>query len=126
MDNANSLRPLLGSVKTVEKSWGKEEWLANNQGEGYCAKYLYINAGHKFSMHMHVLKAETFILVNDAIAQLLYVDTELGEERSMDLVMGVPVDIPRFMPHSVKAITDTVVLEVSTFHRDDDSYRMYK
>ena len=50
MDYINIRKPL----QEVQKGWGKEIWLANNNK--YCGKILKFNAGSKFSMHYHVDK----------------------------------------------------------------------
>lgn len=46
-------------AKFVEKEWGHEIWLANNEKENYCGKILHINQGHTSSMHFHMEKHET-------------------------------------------------------------------
>lgn len=122
---ANVLDPIPLAVEEVDKQWGRELWVANNRDEDYCAKLLYINAGHQFSYHFHHNKHETFYLL-EGECQLHWIDTEVGEERMIPLEQGVPMEIPRLMPHSAEAITDCVILEVSTFHQDDDSFRVYR
>ena len=32
----------IGKAKKVDKEWGYELWLANNEEENYCGKLLYI------------------------------------------------------------------------------------
>ena len=36
--------------KKVQKQWGYELWLANNEENNYCGKILHVNSGHKLSM----------------------------------------------------------------------------
>ena len=43
-------------MKIVEKGWGRETWLHND--EKYCGKILFFNAGKKCSLHYHKLKSK--------------------------------------------------------------------
>jgi mannose-6-phosphate isomerase-like protein (cupin superfamily) len=45
----------------VEKLWGQERILHNDSK--YCMKELTINPGFKSSMHRHIVKEETFLVV---------------------------------------------------------------
>ena len=45
-------------AKLVEKDWGHEIWMANNQSENYCGKILRINQGYNSSLHFHLDKHE--------------------------------------------------------------------
>ena len=49
-------------AKVVEKEWGREIWMANNQEEDYCGKILQINQGYNTSLHFHLEKHETFYI----------------------------------------------------------------
>ena len=40
--------------KVVDKGWGKEIWMVNNNK--YCGKLLQFNQNAKFSMHYHIKK----------------------------------------------------------------------
>lgn len=122
---ANRLEPIQYSTTTVPKQWGREVHLVNDRITDLCCKYLHINAGHQFSYHSHDIKEEYFVLL-EGEAVLHWIDTEVGEERQQYLDKTKPVFIKRLLPHSVEAITDCVVMEISTFHRDDDSFRMYR
>ena len=51
-------------AKVVEKDWGREIWMANNQEEDYCGKILQINQGYNTSLHFHLEKHETFYKKN--------------------------------------------------------------
>ena len=50
-------------IKKVDKDWGYELWLANNEQENYCGKILFIREGYKGSMHFHNEKHETFYIL---------------------------------------------------------------
>jgi mannose-6-phosphate isomerase-like protein (cupin superfamily) len=47
-------------LKVVEKLWGREEWIVNN--ELYCAKRLIVDPGFSCSLHSHNIKDETFVI----------------------------------------------------------------
>ena len=119
MDYINIRKPL----QEVQKGWGKEIWLANNNK--YCGKILKFNAGAKFSMHYHVDKEETFYIL-DGHLKLKYFDLSNAEEKIQDLYSGDVVDIPQFNPHKIEAIKESTIIEISTHHEDSDSYRIEK
>lgn len=119
MDYINIRKPL----QEVQKGWGKEIWLANN--DKYCGKILKFNAGSKFSMHYHVDKEETFYIL-DGHLKLKYFDLSNAEEKIQDLYSGDVVDIPQFNPHKIEAIKESTIIEISTHHEDSDSYRISK
>ena len=50
----------LAKAKKVDKDWGYEIWMANNEKENYCGKILYIKFGHStFRMAVHVRSYES-------------------------------------------------------------------
>ncbi len=97
-------------VKTVDKPWGRELWYAHTQD--YAGKVLEIAAGQRLSLQKHEIKAETLYLLRGRI-RLTYDDGQY------DWRPGVAVDIPPGTVHRMEAVTDSVVLEVSTPHLDD-------
>lgn len=97
-----------------EKVWGSECWMVNN--EEYCGKLLFLKKNHKCSMHYHKLKHETFIVTKGVI--LMELDGEV-----FIMSEGDAVEVDRGMKHSFTGITDATILEVSTQHYDDDSFR---
>ena len=89
-------------VKKVEKDWGYELWLANNEAENYCGKILYIKEGYKGSMHFHSEKHETFYILEGK----LRVDTLNTEtaEKSVDILNeGDTFVLDRLKPHQLIA-----------------------
>ena len=111
--------------KRVKKQWGHELWLANHDIENYCGKILHINAGYKFSMHFHSDKHETFYLLKGCCL-LKTIDTTTSAQVEIELNEGDCYIIERLVPHQVEAITDCDIIESSTFHRDEDSYRVWR
>lgn len=104
------------------KGWGREEWLVNN--DKYCGKILKINKGAKFSLHFHLSKQETFYFLNTAIFR--YMDLEKAEQITKIIQKGECIDIPIGLPHQIEAIEDIEIIEISTHHEDEDSYRIGK
>lgn len=107
----------------VDKPWGYEIWWAWT--DDYVGKILHVAAGHKLSVQYHEVKDESSFLLKGRI--FLHkgstldnlVATELGEGAQW---RNRPGEI-----HTIEAIEDSDVLEVSTPHLDDvvrlsDSY----
>ena len=106
-------------VNFVEKVWGHEEWIVNNAK--YCGKKLVFKQGYRCSIHYHKIKDETFYLLSGSVL----LETEMNEEKKSRVMM--PGDIQHILPgmrHRVTAIADSEVIEFSTFHMDEDSYRI--
>lgn len=112
-------------VNVVEKPWGREIWLANN--ELYCGKLLIIRPWQQFSMHWHRQKTETFYLQQGRVL-LKFIDTEQGITNELTLEVGDCVDILPEQPHQLRCISDVeaVIVEVSTQHFDSDSFRAWR
>ena len=111
--------------KKVQKQWGYELWLANNEENNYCGKILHVNSGHKFSMHFHSDKHETFYILNGE-CRLRTVNTKTTIQEVTELKEGDCYVIERLVPHQIEAITHGHSIESSTFHRDEDSYRVWR
>lgn len=105
------------------KGWGKEIWIQNNGL--YCGKLLYFNKGASFSMHYHLNKIETFYVLSGSL-ELEHFDLNNADRKSNILQEGDVIDIPLGTPHKVRALTDAVIIEISTHHEDSDSYRIEK
>ena len=114
-------------AKVVNKEWGYEIWLANNLDENYCGKILYIKPGHSSSLHYHAEKHETFYILEGGL-RVETINTETTEKNMTVLKEGDTMEIPRFLPHRLIPAGQKPVkfVEISTFHRDSDSYRIEK
>ena len=99
----------------IEKPWGGERiWALTDR---YVGKVITINSGHKLSLQYHKEKEET-ILVMIGSLRLHYGETEGTLETK---VMTYP-DAHHIAPgliHRFEALTDCVVIEVSTPELDD-------
>jgi len=110
----------------VNKSWGKEVWFDNN--DLYCGKLLTINLdkwSSKGNFHYHVLKTETFFVIEGLLT--LDIANDRGEYNRVTLHVGDSFRVEPGVKHRFTCADGLVCkfIEVSTTHRDDDSYRCY-
>lgn len=119
----NGLERFAAEVRRVEKPWGYE--LIYAVTESYCGKLLFVRAGHALSLQYHVEKDET-IYLDDGLAEVEI--GPQGEQPVRELVRpGRSFRIEPGTVHRLRAIHDSLFLEVSTPHLDDvvrleDSY----
>jgi mannose-6-phosphate isomerase-like protein (cupin superfamily) len=99
----------------IEKPWGYEIWYA--WPDQYVGKIIHVNAGQKLSLQYHEQKDETsyllrgkMLLTKGSSADALTV-TEISEGYAW---RNRPGEI-----HTIEAVVDSDVLEVSTPHLDD-------
>ena len=105
-------------MKKVDKDWGYEEWIVNN--ELYCFKKLFVKKGYRCSIHWHKNKDETFY-IQDGIIKL-----EVFGKDPIILPKGSTYRLFSNTPHRFTGIEDSMMYEVSTHHEDSDSYRVIK
>jgi mannose-6-phosphate isomerase-like protein (cupin superfamily) len=109
---------------TIHKAWGEEIILHN--GTDYCGKILRFKEGGKFSLHYHIIKAETWY-VNKGLFRLIYIDTNTANKHEMMLAPGAIIEMEKGTPHQLESMHEEgEILEVSTTHYDEDSYRIEK
>ena len=113
--------------KRVEKEWGYEIWLANNKEENYCSKILFIEKNKSTSMHYHLKKHETMHILKGALMIDSLADRHSQAYKfSVTSEEGESVEIERGRAHKLIAHhEDTTIIEASTFHEDEDSYRLF-
>ena len=102
-------------VKRVEKPWGYELlWALSDR---YAGKLLFVRAGESLSLQFHKEKDETIYVQSGRVA------FEIGEPgKPVDTEVVAPGRAFRLEPgtvHRVRALEDTVMLEVSTPETDD-------
>lgn len=105
----------LEAVEIVPKVWGHEKWLENN--EKYCSKLLSLKKGYQCSLHYHKIKDEMFLVTKG------HIRLELGK-RILHMREGSFVRIPPRTLHRFRGIEDSAILEISTHHSEEDSYRI--
>ena len=102
-------------VKRVDKPWGYELVFAVT--ERYCGKVIFVQGGEQLSLQFHRSKDETIYVQSGRVEFQICdpgkpVDREVvGPGRSFHLQPGTV--------HRLRALEDTVVLEVSTPELDD-------
>lgn len=113
--------PVFRKPEHHPKGWGEEVWIASN--ELYCGKLLCFKKGGKSSAHFHGDKKESWLVFKGAI-RLGTVDpvTALWSSRLCD--EGTAIDIPRLCVHQVEALEETILIEVSSPDRPEDSLRI--
>jgi quercetin dioxygenase-like cupin family protein len=102
-------------IKTVPKPWGEEVWFAAT--DRYAGKLLRIDAGQRLSIQFHESKDETSYLLSGRMLVLQGPSVEEVASREIG-----PGEVWRNEPgivHSIEAIEDSVVIEVSTPEVDD-------
>jgi len=109
--------------KIVKKGWGKEIWFVNN--DEYCGKILCFDKGKKFSMHYHVEKKETWYIAKGKFL-FSWICPQKGIVYNEYLNVGDVITNERGEAHQMEALEESEIFEVSTFHKDSDSYRIEK
>ncbi|HKF13684.1 MAG TPA: cupin domain-containing protein [Gaiellaceae bacterium] len=108
----------------VEKPWGHE--LIWAVADAYAGKLLYVKAGHKLSLQFHRQKDESWYVL-EGRAELEFAAAGENATSSEVVTPGAAFRIKPGTVHRIRALEDTLVLEVSTPHLDDvvrldDSY----
>ena len=114
--NLEDLDRFAVEVRRVEKPWGYELHYALT--DRYCGKLLFVKAGEQLSLQFHKVKDET-IYVHEGRIEL-----EIGDpgQQVLDVEVVGPGHAFRLKPgmvHRWRALTDSLVLEVSTPELDD-------
>jgi mannose-6-phosphate isomerase-like protein (cupin superfamily) len=103
-------------IRLVDKPWGREVWFA--QTDLYAGKLLEVDAGGALSIQLHERKDESSYLLSGRALLRQGADAEhLNVEREL-----LPGDVWRNEPgtvHSLEALEDSVIVEVSTPEVDD-------
>jgi len=111
----------IGKIDNKHK-WGDQIRLINKPN--YCFKILRLTEVNvKGSLHCHLKKHETWKLL-EGVIKVKYYDSNIPN--IIELYTGESFDIYRLCPHQFWAIEPAVILEVSTYDNDKDTYRYYK
>jgi len=102
-------------ARKVEKPWGHEEIFAET--ENYVGKILFIRQGEALSLQYHAVKEETLRVLEGTLELVTGTSVERLENHQIgpEAVFHVP---PRTL-HRMVAVTDCLLLEVSTTQLDD-------
>ena len=76
-------------------------------------------------MHYHIKKHETFYVIEGSLKVDL-LDTSNGKKETLILEEGETLEIKRGQPHQLIAHNgDVAFIEISTFHENEDSHRLW-
>lgn len=101
--------------KRVEKPWGHELWWAETPH--YAGKILHVEAGHRLSLQMHRQKDESSYLLSGRM--ILTRGPSAEELTTEEIGPGFAWRVEPGTVHTIEALEDSDVLEVSTPHLDD-------
>jgi len=102
------------SLKRVDKPWGYE--LRFVRTERYAGKVLFIKAGAQLSLQYHQKKDEAFLVQAGSL------ELVLGRGADQTVIKMGPGDSRHITPgtvHRFRAVTDTLLFEVSTPELED-------
>jgi mannose-6-phosphate isomerase len=101
--------------RRVEKPWGYELWWAETPH--YAGKILHVDAGQSLSLQVHREKDESSYLLS---GRLLLIHGPSAEELTTEEIgPGFSWRNEPGIVHSIEALEDSVVVEVSTPQLDD-------
>jgi mannose-6-phosphate isomerase-like protein (cupin superfamily) len=101
--------------KRVDKPWGHELWFAHT--EHYAGKLLVVEAGHRLSLQYHREKDESCYLMSGRLLLVQGPSADALEE--IVLEPGMRWRNTPGIVHTIEAIEDATVLEVSTPQLED-------
>lgn len=99
----------------MEKPWGHELWWADT--DAYVGKLLHVEAGHRLSLQLHREKDESSYLLSGRLRLTQGPSADALQER--EIGPGHAWRVEPGTVHTIEAIEDSLVLEVSTPHLDD-------
>jgi len=104
------------------KAWGHEVWITNTPL--YCGKILVLKKGFRCSMHYHKIKTETFYIQKGKVQMTIQ---RTGQaQKIIHMGQGDKIHIEPYLIHSFAGVEYSEIVEISTQHFEDDSYRLDK
>jgi mannose-6-phosphate isomerase len=104
-----------GLPREVPKPWGHELWFAHS--EDYAGKILYVTAGHRLSVQYHERKDESSYLLSGRLVLSQGPSADALEAREIEA--GTAWRNEPNVVHTIEALEDAVVVEVSTPELED-------
>ena len=111
------IREVKSSLIEIPKVWGREIIIVNN--ELYCGKFLCLDNGAISSMHYHKTKRETFYALSGQTG--LHI---AGKDYMLNPYSRPKTIYPRQAHQFIGLSDDIVILEISTYHSDNDVVRL--
>jgi mannose-6-phosphate isomerase-like protein (cupin superfamily) len=100
-------------IEVHPKVWGEEHWIVNKD---YCGKKLVLLSGYRCSVHWHKIKDEVFYILSGLVLMEVNGIAHL-------LSPGMKQYIKPGDKHRFTGLVDSEIMEFSTTHMEDDSYR---
>ena len=116
----------LSNFYEVPKGWGKEIWFWNS--DKYCYKHLIIKKNKRCSWHYRKEKSEIFHCVQGSVTIIYSFGEDATQANTLILEQNEVFHVPPLLRHQMIADQgkDVILVEVSTTHKDEDSYRVIK
>lgn len=109
--------------KLVEKVWGSEDWIVNNND--YCGKILNLAPDGVSSLHKHRVKKETFLVIAGTVLLEIMIVENTPEFHVLRSWALDAITIKPGVPHRFRALDGpATVIEFSTHHEDADVVRL--
>lgn len=104
----------------VEQDWGHEDWIWNGR---YCGKKLLIKKGRTTDWVYHRVKDKVLYVEVGQILLTYGYDADPKFAATLTLGPDAAFHVPPGMYHSVKALDEARLLELSTHHSEKDVIR---
>ena len=106
------------------KDWGNVIKIIDNETNNYSGRILNINQNHTTSTHFHSAKHKTFYVLQGTLT-IEVIEPENAETVQYDVDSEECFEIEQNVTHRLMAKDGGVtVIEISTFHHDNDVYRV--
>jgi mannose-6-phosphate isomerase-like protein (cupin superfamily) len=110
--------------RVVNKKWGNEIRVVDNEDNNYSGKLLNINQNEFTSTHFHSNKHKTFYVLSGTLT-IEVIEPDTAELMSYDVDSEETFEIEQNVAHRLLAKDGGVtVIEVSTYHNDSDVFRV--
>ena len=111
-----------GSV--TNKDWGNIIKIVDNEENNYSGRIINLNQTQMTSTHFHSKKHKTIYVLQGTLT-IEIIEPTNGETISFDVDSEECFDIEQNVAHRLMAKDGGVTaIEISTFHRDEDVYRV--
>ena len=104
------------NFRYIDKVWGEEIILVN--WPEYCGKLLVLDKNAQSSYHYHEKKVETFYCIEG------YATLTIEGKDYMLAPFTRPKTIEAGEKHMFRAVSEAVILEISTYHEEADVIRL--
>ena len=110
--------------QVINKSWGNEIRIVDNEENDYSGKILNINQNESTSTHFHSNKHKTFYVLSGTL-HIEVIEPQSAEQMNYSIDSEETFEIEQNVAHRLYAKDSGVtVIEVSTYHVDSDVFRV--